>query len=227
MNEKHVLKNGAEISIRRLAPEQLKEIMALQEKVIAALTTNAILQPLSEEEFLHILQGNGQMIGAYDGNRLIAFRAMLDPGNDKEHLGIDAGLTADELSLVLYSEISNVDPAYRGNGLQQLLGKIIFGEVDPNRYRYICTTVAPYNIASLKDKFAQGMQIVSLKMKYGGKLRYILMKDLMHSSSKKGDQESHLLPMGDTEGQQRLLEDGWFGVAIEQQHGEWIVHYKK
>ena len=30
-----------------------------------------------------------------------------------------------------------------------------------------------------------------------------------------------------TEGQQRLLEDGWIGTAMEQQNGEWVVHYQK
>ena len=84
----------------------------------------------------------------------------------------------DEWPLVLYSEISNVDPDFQGNGLQVLLGKVLMKEVDPQRFRYICTTVAPFNIASLKDKFAHGMQIVALKVKYGDLLRYILMKDL-------------------------------------------------
>lgn len=227
MNEKHILRNGTEITIRQLAPEQLQQILALQEKVIAALTTNAILQPLSEEEFLFLLNGKGQMIGAYDEDRLIAFRAMLVPENDDEHLGIDAGLAEEELHRVLYSEISNVDPAYRGNGLQQLLGKIIFGQVDTNRYRYICTTVAPFNIASLKDKFAQGMHIVSLKLKYGGKLRYVLMKDLQQSPLENGPIDSRQLSMSDTEGQQRLLADGWIGTAMEQQNGEWVVDYQK
>ena len=32
----------------------------------------------------------------------------------------------------------------------------------------------PFNIPSLKDKFAQGMEIAALKEKYGGSMRYVL-----------------------------------------------------
>ena len=51
-------------------------------------------------------------------------------------------------------------------------------DIDKKRYRYLFATVAPFNIASLKDKFALGMHIISLEKKYGNLLRYTLMKDL-------------------------------------------------
>ena len=163
MKQKHLLKNGNEITIVRLTVDQLDEILTLQRKVIESLSTGSFLQPLTEEEFTYILNGKGLMIGAYYKEQLIAFRAMLEPELDEEHLGKDAGLPRDEWPLVLYSEISNVDPDFQGNGLQVLLGKVLMKEVDQERFRYICTTVAPFNIASLKDKFAHGMQIVALK----------------------------------------------------------------
>ena len=152
--------------------------MELQEKVIASLNVASFLQPLSEEEFLFILNGNGSMIGAFHDDRLIAFRAMLEPEIDEHHLGIDAGLSESELPSVLYSEVTNVDPEYRGNKLQQILGELLMEHVDKDRHRYVFATVAPFNIASLKDKFALGMHIISLEKKYGNLLRYTLMKDL-------------------------------------------------
>ena len=45
---------------------------------------------------------------------------------------------------------------------------------EDSKYDYVCCTVAPFNIPSLKDKFAQGMAIAALKEKYGGSLRYVL-----------------------------------------------------
>src|SRR5690606_9485680 len=108
--------------------------------------------------------------------------------NEEGHLGIDAGVPITELSTVIYSEISNVDPHFRGNNLQVLLGEILMQEVDRQRFRYVCTTVAPFNIASLKDKFAHGMEIVALKVKYGDLLRYILMKDLTQNPQEKSTQ---------------------------------------
>jgi hypothetical protein len=222
-----LLKNGKEIEIRHLSVKNLNEILLLQQKVIDALTTDSFLQPLSDEEFSTILNGKGLMIGAYFDNVLIAFRAMLEPELDDEHLGKDAGLPESVWPQVLYSEITNVDPEFRGNNLQVLLGEIIFGEVDKTRFRYISTTVAPFNIASLKDKFAHGLQIVSLKRKYGHMLRYILMKDLSLVSKELNTLESQYILMADTEKQQQLLENGWIGTDIEKRNEDWFVRYDK
>ncbi|QUW22038.1 GNAT family N-acetyltransferase [Sporosarcina sp. Marseille-Q4063] len=222
-----LLKNGKEIEIRHLSVKNLNEILLLQSKVIDALTTDSFLQPLSKEEFFTILNGKGKMIGAYLNDKLIAFRAMLEPELDDEHLGKDAGLPESEWAQVLYSEITNVDPEFRGNNLQVLLGEIILDEVDKIRYRYICTTVAPFNIASLKDKFAHGLQIVSLKKKYGNMLRYILMKDLSLDTTVTTPLESRYIPMANTEEQQQLLGNGWIGTHIEKRNDNWYVRYEK
>jgi hypothetical protein len=222
-----LLKNGKEIEIRHLSVKNINEILLLQRKVIDALTTDSFLQPLSDEEFSTILNGKGLMIGAYFDNVLIAFRAMLEPELDDEHLGKDAGLPESVWPQVLYSEITNVDPEFRGNNLQVILGEIILGEVDKTRFRYICTTVAPFNIASLKDKFAHGLQIVSLKRKYGNMLRYILMKDLSLESLVTGTLESQYIPMAATEEQQQLLKDGWIGSDIEKRNDSWFVRYER
>ncbi|MBO0588551.1 hypothetical protein [Sporosarcina sp. E16_8] len=227
MKQQHLLKNGCEITIVRLTAAQLDEILTLQWKVIESLSTGSFLQPLTKEEFSTILNGKGLMIGAYYNEQLIAFRAMLEPELDEEHLGKDAGLPRDEWPLVLYSEISNVDPDFQGNGLQVLLGKVLMKEVDQQQFRYIYTTVAPFNIASLKDKFTHGMQIVALKVKYGDLLRYILMKDLTGPLKEQDTLDSCFVLMADTEQQQQYLYDGWMGTGIEQVDNQWVVRFEK
>ncbi|PIC84042.1 GNAT family N-acetyltransferase [Sporosarcina sp. P1] len=213
-------------SLSLLTEDQLPEVVALQERVIAVLEQPEFLQSLTNEEFVYILRGNGIMAGAFVEGRLVAFRAMLDPGEDDEHLGIDVGISQNELSNVLYSEISAVDPDFRGNGLQTTLGKWLMEHVKKDRYRYICTTVAPFNIPSLKDKFALGLRIKGLKVKYGHKLRYILFKDLQEPFCEKTSQQKSLL-MENTEEQQKLLEEGWIGEYIERQDDHWYVIYVK
>lgn len=220
------LKNGKEVEVHHLTPDHLNEILQLQRMVIDSLASKSILQPLSAEEFLYILNGKGLMIGAYYGKKLIAFRAMLEPELDDEHLGIDAGLPESDLPFVLYSEITNVAPSFQGNNLQVLLGKIIIGEVDREKFRYICTTVAPFNIASIKDKFAHGMKIVSLKKKYGNKLRYILIKDLSKDDAENNPIESYYVSMENIEKQQQFLSDGLVGTAIENRNDIWYVQYE-
>lgn len=209
---------------RKLTEADLSIIQAVQEDVCAALENPAILQPLSDEELLNILSGNGVMIGVFVSERLVAFRALLKPQVDEdEHLGADVGAT--DFSRVLYQEISNVHPEFRGHSLQKLMARWIMDEVELTHYDWICATVMPYNIASLKDKFAQGMYVYALKLKYGGKLRYVFGKDL-HSTKEFTNASIHV-SMGDTEKQQQLLADGFVGVAMEPFDDDWLVEYRK
>lgn len=209
---------------RLLKASHLKTIQALQQDVCNALEDANILQPLSEEELMNILHGNGVLLGVFVGERLVAFRALLKPEADEaEHLGLDVG--ADNLSRVLYQEISNVHPDYRGHGLQKLMAGWIMNEVDAEEMDWVCATVMPYNIASLKDKFAQGMYVYALKIKYGGKLRYVFGKDL-HGSRQFGS-ERIAVSMGDTEKQQQLLMEGFIGTSMEAVNDDWLVVYRR
>jgi hypothetical protein len=225
MKKKLILRNGQEVTIRDLAFNDLETIMELQEKVIASLEVTSFLQPLSEEEFRFILNGNGSMIGAIHNDRLVAFRAMLKPEIDEHHLGKDADLPDSDLPSVLYSEVTNVDPEYQGNSLQRILGEILMEQIDLDRYRYVFATVAPFNIASLKDKFALGMHIIKLEKKYGNLLRYILMKDLCEEQ--KTGRLTVMADMSDVMKQQSLLEDGWIGVGLEHVGDSWRVKFQK
>ncbi|ARD48288.1 hypothetical protein SporoP37_09030 [Sporosarcina sp. P37] len=213
-------------SLSFVTEDQLPDVLALQKRVVAELERPEFLQPLTEEEFLYILRGHGMLAGAFVDDRLIAFRAMLDPGEDDEHLGIDASVTDEELSAVLYSEITGVHPDFRGHGLQTVLGKWLMDHVDSDQYRYICTTVAPFNIPSLKDKFSLGLRIAALKVKYGNKLRYILFRDLQ-KPFQTDPAEQQWVQMSDIESQQQLLKEGWRGEQIGQRDTDWYVLYVK
>jgi len=225
MKKELILRNGQVVTIKDLALSDLDAIMELQEKVIASLEVTSFLQPLSEKEFRFILNGNGSMIGAVHNNQLIAFRAMLEPEIDEYHLGKDANLPNSELPAVLYSEVTNVDPKYRGNSLQRILGELLMENVDKDRHRYVFATVAPFNIASLKDKFALGMNIIKLEKKYGNLLRYTLMKNLCEE--KKTGTLTVMVDMSDVLKQQTLLEDEWIGVGLEKDDGSWKVIFQK
>ncbi|MDS9473010.1 GNAT family N-acetyltransferase [Sporosarcina pasteurii] len=226
MNEKHVLRNEKEITIKECTVEHIEALQALQIEVIQSLTIDSFLQPLSKEEFSHIVTGNGLMIGAFHEEDLVAFRALLIPDeNEEDHLGEDAGLEKEEWRSVIYSEVSNVKPSFRGNGLQKLLGKIIFNKIDQEKHRYICATVAPFNIASLLDKFAHDLQIVALKEKYDDMLRYVFMKDLQQEERHATDRI--LIDMADTKKQQALLAEGWIGTSMQKVDEEWTIAYEK
>ncbi|PEE64945.1 N-acetyltransferase [Bacillus thuringiensis] len=218
--------NNNPFHVTLLSLEHIEQILSLQNIVVEALEDKSRLQPLSLEEFQYILEGNGMMIGAFIENELIAFRALLVPPIDDEHLGLDIGLSESELHRVIYQEISNVHPNCRGNGMQKILANVIMDELqkEDSKYDYVCCTVAPFNIPSLKDKFAQGMAIAALKEKYGGSLRYVFVKKL------RGDKESdwtdiQSILMSDASGQQALLSEGYLGYKMEKTADTFIVKF--
>ncbi|MGN7478862.1 GNAT family N-acetyltransferase [Solibacillus silvestris] len=212
--------------VHLLDESHIPELMTLQQEVVSALPNKAILQPLDEDELGFILRGNGLMIGVFVGGKLIAFRALLEPVIDDEHLGYDIGLQSEaELKKVLYQEISNVHPKYRGFGLQRTMADIIMQQIDLTKYNIVCATVMPGNIASMKDKFSQNMHIAALKLKYGGKLRYMFMKQLPEARSYWT--EERFVSMNDSNAQQQLLEAGFIGFSMKAEGHDWFIQYVK
>lgn len=213
------------LDFRTLSVDELSSILTLQQVVVDDLKDKRVLQPLSEAEFLNILGGNGLMIGVYEGSQLVAFRALLKPDpSEDEHLGADVG--ANDLTRVLYQEVSVVHPMMRGKGLQQKMGEYIMAQIDVSLYDWVCATVMPFNIASMKDKLAQGLFIRGLKLKYGGKLRYVFAKDL-RSTNLHAFTERESVAMANTEEQQLLLAQGFVGTGMALVEDEWFVQYEK
>lgn len=213
--------------VERLTMEDLPQIIQLQSKVKNTLTSSDFLSPLSEEAYTSILTGSGFMVGTFVEEKMIAFRAMLYPVLDEDHLGIDAGLPLTDLSKVIYSEITIVDPDYRGNGLQNYMGKLVMKEIDRDKFYYVCATVAPMNIPSIKDKFSLGFQIVALKEKYEGMLRYVFMRDLSVSYQNRVYDEEKLVSAQEIEEQQTVIQRGFKGTAIKRIDGSCYLLYSK
>ncbi|WP_214745258.1 GNAT family N-acetyltransferase [Exiguobacterium sp. s189] len=216
---------GLPLQVRVLTLSDLPELLSIQEAVIQALAEPEHYQSLSIEEFTKLLTDQ-TLIGATSEGRLIAFRAMLIPPIDDEHLGRDIGWPEDSLERVLYQEVTNVHPDFRGYGLQTHLGKLLMSQVESdNRFDVVCATVAPFNIPSMKDKFTLGLRIGALKEKYGGKLRYIFYKELHRSWQPTSEVVD--VTMEERARQVKLLQDGWFGTGLMKQGEQWVVRYEK
>lgn len=213
--------------MKRLCLEDLPAIEEVQEAVIAALPEKTALHPLSTEDFLFILNERGLMVGAYAEEKLIGFRALLIPEIDEEHLGYDIGLPEMELPRVIYQEISAVLPAFRGNRLQKKLAEVIMKELPklPENFRYVCCTVAPMNIPSLKDKFTQDMYIGALTEKYGSRERYVCVKDLENPTI--SYEEFAAAKLDDFTKQHQLFDAGYVGVDFQMKDGFHEIQFVK
>lgn len=225
MNEKNDM-NSHELISRILEQKDLQDMLTLQQVAIAHLDSKDVLQPTTVKEFETILSGNGFIIGLFDEQRLVAYRSMLVPPLDEEHLGLDVGLSKETLDHVIYQDLSIVHPSYRGKGLQKQMGELVMAQINRSLYDYVCATVAPFNIPSLKDKFALGLQVFALKQKYQGKLRYVFMKKLNEAHQIDTTVEGRLIPMDDTHMQQQTLNEGFVGVGLHYNNG-WFVQYRK
>ncbi|WP_040983815.1 GNAT family N-acetyltransferase [Oceanobacillus jeddahense] len=220
------LKSGEKNAyLRYLTTTDLPDILELQTIVYEALEDKKRLETLDESEFRTILEGEPLMVGIFHQEKLIAFRAFLNPVADEEGLGEDIGLTKEHFAEIIYSEISNVHPDYRGNHLQTQMGEFVMEQLDRNRFRYILATVAPGNIPSMKDKFALGMCIYQVKAKYGGKLRYIYCNDLALNDVQSKEQRE--IDIKDIGGQAKLIEEGYIGIEMKKTGADWIIIYQK
>lgn len=211
--------------LRYLTITDLPDILKLQTIVYEALEDKNRLETLEEKEFQSILEGEPLMVGVFCEEKLISFRAFLNPDDDSEGLGRDIGLTEKDYTEIIYSEISNVHPDYRGNHLQTKMGNFIMEQLDPSVFRYILATVAPGNIPSMKDKFALGMSIYQVKEKYGGKLRYIYCNDLQLDKLISSEQKE--INMNDIHTQAKLIEEGYIGTGMKKSGNEWMVIFQK
>ena len=77
----------------------------------------------------------------------------------------------------------------------------------------------------MKDKFSQGLHVVALKYKYGGKLRYVFAKYLNNDMKLKDEQV--VIDMADIEEQQAILAQGYVGTKLIQSGDSWAVIYNK
>lgn len=222
-----LLNEATPFYMRELGEGDLQDALRIQREVAEALEDKDVLSALSAEELLFIMRGGGILIGVFIEDVLVALRATLVPEIDAEHLGYDIGLETSDLKTVLYQEVSCVSLDYRGHGLQKLMAKVLMEQVEASDYTYVCATVAPFNIPSLKDKFSQEMEVKALKKKYGGKLRYVFAKDLHDQVVEKVYKVEQLIPMADIALQQKFLSDGWRGIKLVEQSGEWFVRYVK
>ena len=87
----------------------------------------------------------------------------------------------DEISSSIEMDNAGVLPKYRGNHLQEILilkAESIMKERDAS-IKYSYATVHPDNLASLKTLEKTGYKKYKEKLMYGGKIRYIMRKELL------------------------------------------------
>lgn len=164
--------------IRSLTQQDLPKMMTLQREVTCLLERQDIFQADEENYIKRHIEDRGTALGCFVEDELIAYEIAVFPGSDEDNLGYDIGLKGSELLTVAHLESVVVHPDYRGNKLQFMLGSLLEKTIKKLGFTRVCATVSPYNIYSLKNLESQGFNVQTEKYKYGGKLRYILYKEI-------------------------------------------------
>lgn len=197
-----------EINIRKAELRDVVAIESIQQRALDVLVNPEALDPVPIDELKEEIKAGLMAVAEIDGV-VGAFRTMHIPTDD--YLGPYADIADAKDSGLIYSDITIVDPDYRGLSLQRKLGEWLFEEVAA-QYKMIMATVHPENTPSLKDKFHLGMHIIAMDRLYGGKLRFIFMKDLMHKFDVMNVVE---VDREDLEQIQLLLEQEYRGVGLD------------
>lgn len=213
-----------EYQMHLIGKDHLSQIIRLQDIVVENLNLSDIFQSDSREFLKDELKKGGKVIGVFTEDDLIAYRFITMPKGESMNLGVDLGLPKKMLERVGHLETTIVHPDYRGNGLQRKTlyhALEIFNELD---YNHICSTISPENYHSLKNIMSGGLVIKKLKEKYGGKLRFVLHRDL-HQYPK--TQYHQVLEIDDVETVKRdkILEKGFVGYQTFKMNEGFSIRY--
>lgn len=188
----------------------LYHIIKLQDYVINSMENKDLYVGLTKDEISNIILKDGLMLGAFLDKSLIAVYAIFFPGISECNLGYD--LELHELLQVAHIEALFVHPEYRGFSISKKLGKQSIELAKKMRdIKYICETISPFNYSSLSNAFSLELYIKGIKHKYGGLLRYILVRNCFSDEII----DPHTLvctSTKDIENQKKLLSNGYIGT---------------
>ena len=172
------MKKHCEILLQKALNNDLHNIYSLIKQVYDDLEDKSLFvcdgmdfikQQLTETGFGIVTKSNNNIVGCL----IIRF-----PYPEADNLGIDIGLSDDELSKVAHIESVVVDKNFRGRGLQSKMIKYAEQLIDSNSYKHLLATVSPYNYPSLKSFYYNNYKEILTKEKYGGLTRIILYKNI-------------------------------------------------
>lgn len=165
--------------IHLAVPEQVDEIFAIMSGV-AAQMEHPEYYVIDDRDYVarHISQ-EGFTLLWMEGETVAGFLIVHLPRPGDEHnLGNDLGFSPRQLLLSAHMESAAILPQFRGRGIQKKLLAAAGGRVRQMGFQYSLCTVHPDNLPSFNSLLSLGYQVAATKLKYGGKLRHIMKKEL-------------------------------------------------
>lgn len=173
-------KGGQEVAaaaqVRICTKQDLPELYALQQRVIAAMPDKELFVPNSEEEMARNVAYH-LTIAVWAEGKAIALGILRYPGESGENYASHLGVPESMWKYWANADTVIVDPLWRGNRLQQKLVELFVQWRRPEIVAMGCT-VSPKNRFSLDNVLACGFTVRDRKIMYGCHDRYLLSRDL-------------------------------------------------
>ena len=199
-----------------LSSGDLEKLLLLEKNVTDSLENPEFYSPSSRKEWERILGGEGFVLGARSGGRLVYALSFFRPGLRKENLGRGFGLSDRELKEAFHVEAALCLPEARGYSLHSRALRLGLWYLEETwGPRWVFSTVAPGNAPSLTAELHCGFAVGSLEFKYGGLLRYVLLREKGRTFPSPEREAS----LWDLDGQRELLAAGWKGCQIDWNAG--------
>lgn len=196
----------------------LDQIMKLQATIIQNLKRPELMEPIPLVFMKVHIERQGFILGVFVHHRLIAYRVVYFPhSQDKTfNMAIDIGLAEDQRSKVANLQMVCVHPSFRGNALASMLNRLALRLLrEQHTYEHVFASVSPYNVWNVRILLNSGFRIVTLKFKYGRKLRYIVYQKLQTPIEFDNDKVVYAR-MDDLDTQKEIFNSGLYGVALSQ-----------
>ena len=151
-------------TVRPITPEDVKDVLALQEYVMRCLSDKNLLMGETEAEILESIDLDF-CVGVFDGKRIIAFSLMVVNRETPRNLGQKLGFPPQDS---VYFDITFVHPDYRGMGLQAYFLSLRDEIARQLGAKLAFVTVSPFNEHSLKNVKNSGFQVYDRRIMYSG-----------------------------------------------------------
>lgn len=193
-----------------LGPADQGRIEALHHQVIGK-ASPALIKPEAPEFFAALLAGQGRILGVSNSEGTLVAYGVLQHAPDPED-DLCRLLGWPRTTIIHKLAGASVAPGWRGQGLQRALidARLALGKADTHFY----ATAAPINPVSWQNLLHSGFEIRALHKRYGGMLRYLLIRE-PYGHQAGSEFPANTLRIADTEldRQASLLAAGWRGVA--------------
>lgn len=194
---------------RLLGPETRESVERLHRLALASLSDPSLVRPETSAFFERVLAEDGEVVGAYRGDELIAYgilQYVLEAGDDPRAL---TGFAEGSLAKLAGAAVA---PGWRGQGLQRELIRRRLARASGRGYVQFFSTAAPGNPASWRNLLACGFVVVALMQRYGGLTRYLVARGPTFCA-RPGPADALILRADDEAGQTLALRAGRRGIA--------------